>query len=242
MNVINTQPSLLKALTIRNSFNNYNQWIYNKTKKYLGKKIMDVGSGTGNLVELFLPHSEYILCTDLFPENIDYMKNRFKNHKNVGFILGDFVQTDLCLEDYLFDTITCINVLEHIEEDYKALEIMKNILQPCGRIILLVPAFQFLYGTMDIASGHYRRYNSGVLRKFAKELHLKILDNFYFNIFGIIPWYINGKLLRKNKTYSETLGKQRIGFYNRLVPFLEKIDQINPFPIGISEIIVLQKD
>ncbi|MBU7008174.1 class I SAM-dependent methyltransferase [Phosphitispora fastidiosa] len=242
MNIKNTQPSLLNALTIRNSFNHYNQWIYNKIKKFLGEKIMDVGSGTGNLVELFLPHSDYVLCTDLFPENIDYMKNRFKNNKNVGYILGDFVETDLCLEDYLLDTISCINVLEHIEEDYKALEIMKNILQPHGRIILLVPAFQFLYGTMDIASGHHRRYDSGVLIKFAEELHLKILDNFYFNIFGIIPWYINGKLLKKNKPYSETLGQKKIGLYNKVVPVLEKLDEFNPFPIGISEIIVLQKD
>ncbi|WP_418791093.1 class I SAM-dependent methyltransferase [Phosphitispora sp. TUW77] len=236
------QPSLLKALSIRNNLNRYNQWLYNKMQKHIGKTVLDIGSGTGNLVELFLPNVENILCTDLFAENIEFMKNRFQNNCKVKFLMGDFIDSELNLDSFRFDTVTCVNVLEHIEEDLLALAKMKEFLQPSGKIVLLVPAFQFLYGSMDIASGHYRRYNPGVLRKHADSLNLKIVDDFYLNVFGIIPWFVNGKIMKKNKPYSETLGKQKIGVYNKVIPILEKVDEFNPFPIGISEIIILQKD
>jgi len=240
---INTkQPSLIKACINRNSMNHYNRWIFNKLEKFLGTRILDIGSGTGNMIELFLPKAEKIVCLELFPENIEYMKNRFSNNKKVEFLLGDFVSSDICYDIYSFDTITCVNVLEHLEHDFIALKKMKNIVGSKGKIILFVPAFQFLYGTMDIASGHYRRYSPGVLKNYAEALDLKIISNFYINIFGIIPWYVKGKLLKRNKPYSETLNLKKIGTFNKLIPLLERIDDFNPFPVGISEIIVLQKD
>ena len=236
------QPDLSKGLMKREKISNYNGWIYEEIKPYLGNKILDIGSGVGSIINYFIKDAEILVGTDIFEKQVQLMQERFKNYNNVSidlFILNNS-ETDKYKKLGL-NTITCINVLEHIEDDRLALETMKDILVKNGRIILLVPAYRNLYGTLDKACGHFRRYDKGDLQKLADSLDLRIIENKHMNFMGIIPWYIKGKVLKKKMTFSESLNGSNKNIYNFAAPLLMAVEKkIRPH-IGISEIIVLEK-
>ena len=54
------------------------------------------------------------------------------------------------------------NVLEHIEDDAAAVRRFRSVLPEGGRLVILVPALPALYGSIDEAIGHFRRYTPGV--------------------------------------------------------------------------------
>jgi 2-polyprenyl-3-methyl-5-hydroxy-6-metoxy-1,4-benzoquinol methylase len=236
------QPNLSKGLSKRESFNEYNTWIYENLKPFLGKRILDIGSGVGTFINYFVHDSELIIGTDIFENQVNIMKEKFKQNKNIRTEVFSINEdsTDKYLLDKV-DTITCINVLEHIKDDNLALQNMKDMLIPGGKIVLLVPAFNNLYGTLDEACGHWRRYDKNQLSSLAKSLNLKIIHHKYMNAVGIIPWYIKGKILRNKYTFSESLNVHNTKLYNFAAKFLKQLERVFEPTFGISEIIVLEK-
>jgi SAM-dependent methyltransferase len=131
-----------------------------------------------------------------------------------------------------FDTIVCLNVLEHVEDDLGSLRAMRTLLAPRGRLVLLVPALRTLYGTLDQALGHYRRYGPRELReKFAAAGFLmRHLE--YFNLAGIPGWWLTGRVLRRR-----LLPAASLRWYDRLVP-LFRLEGLLPWRIGQSLIAI----
>ena len=100
---------------------------------------------------------------------------------------------------YHIDSVICFNVLEHIEQDEKALKNIFDLLEPGGRLLLLVPSHPWLYGTLDQHLGHYRRYGKKELKNKLETLGFKVIFLKYFNRIGIWEWFLNSKILRKKK-------------------------------------------
>ena len=134
------------------------------------------------------------------------------------------------------DTAIFLNFLEHIEDDLGALGNIYKVLIPGGKLLLLTPAFRFLYGTMDKADNHYRRYTKSSLRRKLKVVGFMVTEQCYMNFLGIFAWFINGKVLRR------TLATERqYLFYDKLAPFLKLIEaKIKP-PLGLSIVTVAKK-
>ena len=104
-----------------------------------------------------------VVATDVDELSIRVLMERFENNSHVHVFQLDlnnfnhnFIHT---LQDYHLDTIININVLEHIKGDREALSALKEVLSDGGNIITIVPSFQKLFGSLDEAYGHYRRYN-----------------------------------------------------------------------------------
>ncbi len=80
-----------------------------------------------------------------------------------------------------FDTLLYIDVLEHIADAADELQRAHDLLNPGGHLIIVVPAFQFLYSPFDEAIGHYRRYNRAMLRSQMptafREVRMRYLDS-----------------------------------------------------------------
>ena len=134
-----------------------------------------------------------------------------------------------------FDSVICLNVLEHIEDDLFALRQMRDALTSGGRLALLVPAHQFLYGAFDEAVGHFRRYSKTALRKSLLEAGFTLQSLKFFNFAATLPWFINGRLLRR-----AYLPNEQVNLANNLVPLLRLEKLIGP-PFGISLIAIAQK-
>ena len=80
-----------------------------------------------------------------------------------------------------YDLIALLDVLEHIEDDLAALTSIKTKLKPGGRILVTVPANQWMWSAHDSVHHHFRRYNPASLRKVAREAGLKVDLLTHFN-------------------------------------------------------------
>lgn len=240
------QNNLSKNLNQWDKISRYSQWMFNSYKKYIGKRVLDIGAGIGNMTEFYIDEADLVVTADIFQDQIDIMNQRFADKKNFRTILFDILNEDNIddLKKDKFDTIILINVLEHLEDDKKALKRLKKIITDNGHIIILVPALQSLYCFMDKNVSHYRRYDRGVLRKLAEICDLKIVENKYFNFFGIFPYYFKGKFSKnkdKGGSFSTDLNENNSRIYNIASSVLEPLEKtIKPY-IGLSEIIILQK-
>lgn len=221
--------SLDEALKRTTKVDRYNQWIYEMIEKELGNRIMEIGCGIGNLTRFFL-NKEFVLATDT---EQSYLEEILQNMKGDGKVLVskyDVGADDpLPFKKFQIDTIVCLNVLEHIKDDEKALYNMFQILCDGGTLILLVPALQLLYGSLDRFLCHQRRYSKKTLLAKLRKVGFKVRREMYMNVIGIFGWFINSRILHK-----EIVPKRQLYFYNQLVHFLKFIERIFHPPVGLS--------
>ena len=131
-----------------------------------------------------------------------------------------------------FDTIVCLNVLEHIEDDVTSLRSMRALLQPGGRLVLLVPALPALYGTLDEALGHFRRYRPAELAAKFTDAGFRLAHVEYFNLAGVLGWWLIGRVLRRR-----LIPRCALKWYDALVP-LFRLETLMPWRIGQSLIAI----
>lgn len=230
----------MDTLSVLADADNLNKWFYDTIKPYCSGKILEIGSGIGNVSQFFIKNQLDITLSDLRLNYLDALTERFPSFNKEQLILLDLVDEDFDTKyAHLFDsfdTIFALNVIEHIEKDQLALNNCRKILKKGGRLIVLVPAYQALYNKFDKELEHYKRYTSTGLNKIFTANEFKILRSQYFNFAGIPGWYVSGTLL-KNKI----LPKGQLKFYNSLVPLFRIIDKVIFNKMGLSVITVGQK-
>ena len=228
--IIDIAHETLKTFSLTH---NYNIWLINQLGPYIGKKTLEIGCGIGNLT-FYLQHLTNLTCLDVSDFYIAHMRI---DYPTIKFYRNDIADEKVReLKHAEFDTITCINVLEHIEDDKKALQNMFDILQPKGRVLLYVPALQFLYGSVDKTISHYRRYNKNQLEKLLNEVGFIIEKIFYTNIIGTLGWFVNSKIQRK-----KNLSYWQIIAFDKFVPIIEKIEKHMNLPFGMSLLAIARK-
>jgi SAM-dependent methyltransferase len=201
----------------------------------LGRRVLEIGSGIGNITK-FLLDRELIIATDVEPKYLALLKNTFGKYKK--FIIEHLDISGAEMEhsrSYQIDSVICFNVLEHIEQDEKPLKKIFDLLEPEGRLLLLVPSHPWLYGSLDQHLGHHRRYGKRELKNKLEAVGFKIIFLTYFNRIGILGWFLNSKILRRKR-----LPSFQLRIYNFLVPLL-KLEKFFPLPFGISLLAVAEK-
>lgn len=211
----------------------YNGWLIDKIRPYLGQRILEVGSGIGNMANYLLDR-ELIITSDVMPEYREALSRRFAGKPNV--VVADFSLDSGNGKDAIagrrIDTVVCVNVLEHIADDRGAIRHMVDLLEPGGRLVILVPALQALYGTLDVYLHHHRRYSKKELRHLFEEAGLSVDSLFYFNFFGIFGWWLNARILKR-----QILPPGQLRLFNRLAPIFRAIESVAPIPVGQSLVI-----
>lgn len=91
------------------------------------------------------------------------------------------------IPDGCYDGVTMFDVLEHIKDDARALQIVNRKLRPGGRIVLSVPAYMWLWGQQDVVNQHCRRYTKGELREKLQAANFTVERTTYFNTFLFPP-------------------------------------------------------
>ena len=229
--------AIIRDLEIMSRARNYTEWIFDKYENCIGKRVVEIGAGIGNFTGKFID-KELVIAVDNYKPCIDYIKNRFADNNNiVPFEESIDSPSILSLSRYSPDTIVCINVLEHVEDDIAALDNMFSILTEGGKLILLVPAFQFMYGTIDRLVGHYRRYSKRDIETKLVTAGFYVKSISYMNCIAPFGWFLNNRILKKQE---ESLSQ--IIFYDRfVVPWLRKVEQIFIPPFGLSLVVVVEK-
>lgn len=214
----------------------YNHWIYEDISRALGRRVLEIGAGTGNITQFLCAEGREVTATDVVPGYRNELERLFGGHPNVR--VGKFDLTAKAPGEFVadpFDSVVCLNVLEHIDDDLFALAQMRDSLAPGGYLALLVPAHRFLYGAFDRAVGHFRRYEKRELADKLKQTGFAVRKMKFFSFIATVPWFINGRLLKRN--YIPT-GQANLA--NRLVPLLKLERLIGP-PFGLSLIAIAQK-
>ncbi len=214
----------------------YNHWIYEQIAAALGRRILEVGSGTGNITQFLCANGSQVVATDVVPSYRNELQRLFADNANVQvsqFDLDTKAPAEFTAEP--FDTVVCLNVLEHIEDDAFALGQMREALKPGGKLALLVPAHQILYGEFDRAVGHFRRYGKRELTAKLVQAGFAINEMKFFSLLATLPWLVNGRLLKR-----DYLPAGQANLANRLVPLLKLEKLIGP-PCGLSLIAIAQK-
>jgi hypothetical protein len=100
-----------------------------------------------------------------------------------------------------------------------------SVLQPNGRAIILVPHGQEIFGTLDVALGHYRRYAHQELREKMESAGFRVETILEFNRISRPGWYVSGRILKRT-----TLGSTQMRLFDQLVWLWRRIDQRLPWP------------
>jgi glycosyltransferase involved in cell wall biosynthesis len=213
----------------------YNDWVWSLLDPHVGDRVLEVGCGVGNFTH-YLRQRDYVLATDNNEEYLAMLRSSVEHLDHIEVENIDWEHADFeALRAHEFDTILCLNVLEHIENDRGALAAFASILPPGGRLVLQVPAMQSIYGEIDRAIGHYRRYEAAPLRQLLEEAGFEVQSLRFFNIPGILGWYVNAVLLGR----SAVPGIQA-RLVNLLVPLLRLEQRFSP-SFGMALIAVGRK-
>lgn len=217
----------------------YTGWQVDQFHQYLGQRILEIGCGVGGVIDL-LGRRELIRGLDIESDVLAYAAQRFRErpecefgHQDFGAIREDEVKA---LRDRRFDTIVCINVLEHIRDDLGALQRAAEILVAGGHLALLVPAHLELYGAYDRLDGHFRRYSRLYLRTLLLHVPLEPLRLYYFNALGALGWWVQYKLLRRT-----IHGGAQLGLMSRLTAILRPLESALRPPFGLSLVAICRK-
>ena len=200
----------------------YNLWLWSKVAPYVGTRVLEVGSGMGNMTR-YLTCCDLVVASDVNPAYLDELRATFENYARIrvcGFDLGaEPVPADIGSG---FDTVLCLNVLEHIEDDLASLRRLHDLLQPGGRIVLIVPSLRSLFGEIDRAIGHYRRYERDELTEKLQSAGFVVEHLSAFNLIGALGWYVNARLLRRR-----SVPGLQARVHDWLVPMLRLEDRLN---------------
>lgn len=210
----------------------FTKWMADIIRPYVGDRVLEIGAGIGNLTANLVPRTEYH-ASDINPQYLDRLKTLKQTRPYLQVHYTDASAAETYPAEQ-FDTVVCLNVVEHLENDVQALSNIRQHLDTNGRAIILVPNGPQLYGTLDKVLGHYRRYTQQQLVKACEDAGFTIEKVLKFNRTGAPGWWLNGRVLKK-----ETFGFWQIKLLNFLIPFIRPIDRFLPFP-HLSWIVILR--
>lgn len=213
----------------------YNDWIFRAIRPWIGRRVLEVGSGIGNFSHYFLDREQLIL-TDIRDDYLNRLRERYGAFGNVAVERYDLEVSGGHFSDYRVDTVISLNVLEHIDDDRLALAESYSLLAPGGRIILQLPAHKVLYGSLDINLDHFRRYTVRDIRRKLAACGFEIEHIRRFNMFGAFGWFFASRVLRRR-----ILPEGQLGLFNLLTPFFMAVERIIPVPIGLSLLVIGRK-
>jgi SAM-dependent methyltransferase len=210
----------------------YNDWIARQVQPHCGRRVLEVGAGIGNITSRLVRRADYVCALEPNPACFESLRQRLEGVP--GFECRPWRIEDCdraFIDSQHIDTIVCVNVLEHVEDDLQALKGFRAMLNgPGGRLVLVVPAVPAAYGPIDAALGHYRRYSRTRLRSVLEQAGFSIGSLRYSNPIGLLGWFFNTRIARRVQQ-SDT----QIKIFDRLiVPWYSQLERLVPPPIGLS--------
>ena len=216
---------------------NYNHWIYSLLRPYLGNAVLEIGSGIGNMTQ-FLLSCDQLICLEPEQEYLQRLADLMRVHRNVRVVnSGIEAIPAVAVPEETCDTVLCLNVLEHIQDDLDAVRRMKSVLKAGGRLALYVPACRWAYGAMDKAMVHHRRYSRTMLRSLAARNDLRVTVCQYVNFVGLWGWWWAGRVRQE-----PLIDPQKARMMDRLVPYTSALERLMKPPLGQSLFAVMTRD
>ena len=213
----------------------FNRWMGEAIQPYVGERVLEIGAGIGNVTEWLVPRDLYV-ASDVNPHYLGYLRNMSLGRPYMKVEHID-VEDPACFTPWRgkFDTVVCLNVLEHVRDPNLSLENMAGSLEPNGRLLLYVPQHQRLYSSLDEVLGHRCRYSRQELTDEVARAGFTVESISDFNRFGVLGWWWNG-IKRKRRNF----GRVQMKVFNAMIPLLRNVDRFLPWS-GLGLLLVARR-
>ncbi|HTL31585.1 MAG TPA: class I SAM-dependent methyltransferase [Kofleriaceae bacterium] len=218
---------------------NYQNWILRHFREHLHGRVLEIGAGIGSLSARYRSDVDSAVLLEPAQNLIGPLRERFTGDRDVtvlGKILGDAI-ADGDLAHGSFDAVVLINVLEHVDDDAGMLADIYSLLKPGGTLLLFVPALQWLFGSLDSLVSHLRRYAKPELRELVQQAGFSIRDLRYFDVLGVLPWYVTGRIIKARE-----FNARAARIYDTLgVPVGSFVERFAAPPLGKNLLAIAQR-
>ena len=224
------QSSWLENLRTANA---YNRWILTSIAPHIRGRTLEIGCGAGTFTNHLAALSEFVTAVDIDTTFVELARRATLALTNVNVDVADATSGTWSEQ---FETAVALEVIEHIEDDEVVLKNIFRALTPSGCLVLKVPAGPSVFGDIDRAVGHHRRYTRPDLISALERVGFVEIDVWHFNAVGILGWWLNGKVLRRSMPPAD-----QIRLFDLLVPTLRRVERTFRPPIGLSLFAVASK-
>lgn len=210
------------------------RWTMAQFKPHLGNRVFEAGAGSGNMTGHLIDR-EHVVVADIDARHLAEISRRFGHLENVDVIPGDL--EDPSFYERLpgeFDSVFCVNVLEHLDEPDTAVSEFYKSLRAGGKALILVPAHEWLFSAADEAIGHRRRYTRESLRDLMEEAGFEVGSVTEFNRLGVLGWWANKASGRTE------IGRWQARAFSLLLPIAKLVERLRFLP-GLSVVVVARK-
>jgi SAM-dependent methyltransferase len=206
-------------------------WMFSRFADRAHGSVLEVGAGIGTFSERLLASSlvESLLAVEPELQCAEALEDRFEGDPRVE-VAADPIPGCAAMDEAAggFDFALCQNVLEHIPDQAGAVGAIADALRPGGTLGILVPAHPRLFGRLDEAYGHQRRYTRRSLEAVLEGAGLEIEASGYFNALGIPGWWV------KNRFGSNEVDARSLRAYEVLLRAWRPIEDRLRLPFGLS--------
>lgn len=203
-------------------------------------RMLDIGSSCGaNLAmlrEMGFAHAEGM---DTMQESVDFCLERGLSPMH----LGDVQSLPFAKEQ--FDMVMATDILEHVDDDHRAMAEIHRVLTPGGMGLITTPAFEFLRGDYERLIGHKRRYRLQELRARAEAVGLVVKRSYYFNYLLLPVIFLMRQAIKRlglQMGYEHQIPRPWVNAILKVVFRLdvESAPYLHP-PLGVSALMVVEK-
>jgi 2-polyprenyl-3-methyl-5-hydroxy-6-metoxy-1,4-benzoquinol methylase len=210
----------------------YQAHVFGLIRPHVGRHVLEVGCGIGTMSQQLVEVADRLVCIEPNLNCAARARAVLDGHPRIALRVCHLEECNRAeLLQERFDTIVCVNVLEHIEDDIRALRLFRDVVSPTGgNVVIFVPAIQAAYGPLDAALGHHRRYTKRSLGAAFAAAGLDLAVVRYTNPIGLLGWMYNAHVTRN---IEHTAGQVRM--FERLVaPWALPLERLVAPPIGLS--------
>jgi SAM-dependent methyltransferase len=212
---------------------NYKRWLLAVVGPHLRGRIVEIGAGRGTYSLELRGLGTSLTSIEPSTEAAQHLHARLDGRAHTEIVVGTTEQ----LRGRTFDSAVMLNVLEHIEDDTGALQVIHDSLVDGGSLAVWVPAFPMLYGRFDKQVGHHRRYTVRSLQRVLEAAGFEVSECRYINFPGFFAWFLVVRLLGARPTASR-LSR----FFDRwVVPVTERVERRVRFPAGQSAVAIARR-
>jgi SAM-dependent methyltransferase len=200
-------------------------------------RVLDIGTSTGTNLRMLgeLGYTRF--------EGLDASDDAVRWCAAKG--LGKVTRGDVCsipFPDASFDLVLATDIIEHVDDDARALDEIRRVLKPGASVVITVPAFQSLWGLQDEVAHHKRRYRGAQLRSRIAQAGLACGTAYYFNFILFLPILLARRLIRLLRVRLSSENELNSPVINAILTRIFGLDvRVAPYlhpPFGVSYLAV----
>ena len=213
----------------------YGEHVFGLFRPFIGRRVLEVGAGIGTMSRKLVHDADLVVGVEPNPNCRSRLEEAMRGEPKFSLLSCRLEDCDIDdLKRHALDTVYCVNVLEHIEDDVAALTAFRDVIEPGGHVLIYVPAVQAAYGPMDAELGHHRRYSKRTLSAAFAAAGLHVTQLKYANFVGLIGWMYNSHVTKSRR---HSVGQVKL-FERFVAPWELPLERLIAPPIGSSLVAV----